>query len=149
MSVVGLQPCSRRVASQAEKRDTTLVKIEEEAIINRHRASNPASCCLLLLLLFSHWFAYSCPWSQDRLQSLWSWGIPPGGKHKQTEGGTRIYHSWRNSCLRRKHIKSEFGSWPTMCQGHTGTCVSLLAPEKNYNTACQPKKTIASVVYYT
>ena len=28
----------------------------------------------------------------------------PRGKHKQLKGGTRIYHSWRNSCLHQKHI---------------------------------------------
>ena len=48
------------------------------------------------------------PWSQDRLQSLWSWGIPQEKTHT-TQGGTRIYHSWRNSCLHQKHIKVKSG----------------------------------------
>ena len=55
------------------------------------------------MLLFSHLLAWSSPWSQDRLHSLWSWGIPQG-KTQTTQGGTRIYHSWRNSCLHQKHI---------------------------------------------
>ena len=54
----------------------------------------------------------------------------PGKKHIQTKGGTLVYHSWRSSCLRQKHIKSEIGSQPTMCQVHTGAYVSLLAPGK-------------------
>ena len=33
----------------------------------------------------------------------------PREKHKQTKGGTRIYHSWRNSCLHQKHIKVKSG----------------------------------------
>ena len=40
----------------------------------------------------------------------------PGRKHKQTKGGTRIYRSLRNSCLRQKHKKREIGSQPAMCQ---------------------------------
>ena len=40
----------------------------------------------------------------------------PGRKHKQTTRRTRIYHSWRNSCLRQKHVQSEIGRQPTMCQ---------------------------------
>ena len=55
----------------------------------------------------------------------------PGKKHKQTKGGTRIYHSWRNSYLHQNHIKSEIGSQPTMCQVYTGAYVSPLAPGKN------------------
>ena len=38
----------------------------------------------------------------------------PGKQHKQTKGGTRINHSWRNSCLRQEDIQSEIGSQPTM-----------------------------------
>ena len=48
----------------------------------------------------------------------------PGKKHKQTKGGTRIYHSRRNSCLRQKHIQGEIGSQPTMYQVHTGAYTS-------------------------
>ena len=37
-----------------------------------------------------------------------------------------------------------------MCQVHTGTFVSLLAPEKNYDTACHPEKnTTYQGIYYT
>ena len=84
-----------------------------------------ASATMIFLFCFvlfcSHINSHkSSPWSQDRLQSLWSWGIPPGKKHKQIKGGARIYHSWRNSCLRQKHIKSGIGSQATMCQIHTG-----------------------------
>ena len=32
----------------------------------------------------------------------------PGKKHKQTKGGTRIYH--KSSCLHQKHIKSVAGT---------------------------------------
>ena len=37
--------------------------------------------------------------------------------------------------------KSKIGSQSTLCQVHTGACVSLLAPEKNdYNNILPPKK---------
>ena len=42
---------------------------------------------------------------------------------------------------KREKIKSEIVSQPTMCQVHTGTYVSLLAPEKTDDTASQPEKT--------
>ena len=71
-----------------------------------------------------------------------------GKKHEQTKGGTRIYHSWRNSCLHQKHMKErEIGSQPTMCQVHTGAYVSLLAPEKNNYTACHPRKTTTRILH--
>ena len=46
---------------------------------------------LVLLLLLSHLLAKSSPpWSQDRLQTRWSGGIPQEKKHKQTKkSGTR------------------------------------------------------------
>ena len=31
------------------------------------------------------------------------------GKKTQTKGGTRIYHSWRNSCLHQKYVKVKSG----------------------------------------
>ena len=65
----------------------------------------------------------------------------PAKNHKQTKGGTHIYHRRCNSCLRQKHIKNEIGSQPTMCQVHTSAWVSLLAPGKTDNTACHPGKT--------
>ena len=33
----------------------------------------------------------------------------PGKKTQTTQGGTRIYHSWRNSCVYQKHIKVKSG----------------------------------------
>ena len=45
---------------------------------------------------------------------------------KQTEGGTRTYHS----CLCQKRTKIEIGSQPTMCQVHTDAYISLLVPGK-------------------
>ena len=69
------------------------------------------------------------------------------GKKTQTKGGTRIYHSSRNSCLRQKHIQSEIGSQPTMCQVRTGAYVSLLAPEKTDYTACHPRKSTTYILH--
>ena len=52
--------------------------------------------------------------------------------------------------LAQKTIKSEIGSQPTMCQVHTGTYVSLLAPGKTEYTACRPEKiTTYQVCMYT
>ena len=42
--------------------------------------------------------------------------------------------------------KSETGSQPTICQVHTGACVSLLAPGKSDYTACHPKKTTTYIL---
>ena len=68
-----------------------------------------------------------------------------------TKYPTRIYHSWRNSCLRQKHIKSEIGSQPTMCQVDTDAYVSLLAPGKPTTVYGLPPKKDYHVpgIYYT
>ena len=50
----------------------------------------------------------------------------PGKEHKQTKGGTRIYHSRRSSCSRQIKIEREIGSQPKMCEVHTGTCIITL-----------------------
>ena len=89
------------------------------------------------------------PWSQDRLQSLWSWGIPQGKNTKQTKGGTRIYHSWSISCLHQKHIESEIGSQPTMCQDRTGSYVSLLAPGKTDFIPLATQERLPPRIYFT
>ena len=52
-----------------------------------------------------------------------------------------------NLCLHQKHIKSEIGSQPTMCQVHTGAYVSLLAPRKTGYTACHPRKTTTFILH--
>ena len=43
--------------------------------------------------------------------------------------------------------KSEIGSQSTMCQVHTGTYVSLLAPGKTDYTACHPRKTTTCILH--
>ena len=43
--------------------------------------------------------------------------------------------------------KNEFGSQSSMCQIHTGACVSLLAPGKTDYTACHPRKTTTYILH--
>ena len=44
-------------------------------------------------------------------------------------------------------MKSETGIQPTMCQVHTGSYVSLLAPGKTDYTACHPRKTTTYILH--
>ena len=82
------------------------------------------------------------------LQSLWSWGILQGKKHRQTKDGTGIYHGWRNSCLHQKHVLVKLGVSQRCARYiHTGPYVSLLAPGKTDYNAYHPRKTTTHILH--
>ena len=85
------------------------------------------------------------PWSQDRFQALWGEGTPHR-KNTNQRWYTHISQLTKFMPPPEKY-KSEVGSQPTMCQVHTGTYVSLLAPGKTDYTAYHPRKTTTYMLH--
>ena len=98
------------------------------------------------VVIFSHEHVLSSPSSQDRLRSLWNWGIPQGKSQTNQRWYSythRLYNSWRNSCLHQKHIKVKSGvslRCATSMLVHTSHCSCLknrlkyhLPTEKDYD----------------